>query len=148
MQTFMPYPDFEQSARALDRQRLGSQRLEAYRLLLAVTGASDAWSHHPACTMWRGYEAALEAYYAAICREWIHRGYQNTMPVIVPRPPEMITLPQWATDPAVHEMYRAVLVGKLPEHYATLWPDVAAVGECQWTLMGVEKKGKSKRKAS
>ncbi|HET9348893.1 MAG TPA: pyrimidine dimer DNA glycosylase/endonuclease V, partial [Arthrobacter sp.] len=29
MQTFLPFPDFQQSAAALDRARLGKQRVEA-----------------------------------------------------------------------------------------------------------------------
>jgi len=39
MQTFLPYPDFEASLRALDYRRLGKQRLEALQLIRAISGA-------------------------------------------------------------------------------------------------------------
>jgi hypothetical protein len=33
MQTFMPYSDFEKTARCLDNKRLGKQRVEAWQIL-------------------------------------------------------------------------------------------------------------------
>jgi len=33
MQTFLPYPDFERSARVLDVKRLGEQRVECIQVL-------------------------------------------------------------------------------------------------------------------
>ena len=33
MQTFLPYPDFEQSAKSLDNKRLGKQRVECLQIL-------------------------------------------------------------------------------------------------------------------
>ena len=38
MQTFMPYPDYSESARCLDRQRLGKQRVEAFQILRSPEG--------------------------------------------------------------------------------------------------------------
>lgn len=38
MQTFLPYPDFVESASVLDRQRLGKQRVE----VIAPQGAAGA----------------------------------------------------------------------------------------------------------
>lgn len=38
MQTFLPYKDFKKSAQALDRQRLGKQRVETMQLMTALTG--------------------------------------------------------------------------------------------------------------
>lgn len=38
MQTFLPYPDFAESAYALDSQRLGNQRVENYQILQALYG--------------------------------------------------------------------------------------------------------------
>lgn len=56
MQTFLPYPDFELSARFLDRQRLGKQRVEAWQILnvleeLKIPGRTPAWRNHPAVRM-------------------------------------------------------------------------------------------------
>ncbi len=38
MQTFLPYPDFKESFRALDSKRLGKQRVEAFQILNAIMG--------------------------------------------------------------------------------------------------------------
>ncbi len=62
MQTFLPYPDFEASARVLDDRRLGKQRVEALQVLRALTRAQYGWKHHPAVRMWAGHEEALAAY--------------------------------------------------------------------------------------
>lgn len=117
MQTFIPYPDMDASARVLDRQRLGKQRVEAWQILRALTDPSYGWQHHPAVQMWRGYERALVAYYAAICREWTRRGYQHNMPVLVPEPLSADDLPSWWGQENVHRSHRAMLFHKAPAHY-------------------------------
>lgn len=106
MQTFLPHPDFAESAAVLDRQRLGKQRVETLQILQVLTGyrlvsshrpegASrtmplppaewhlvprkvGGWSHHPAVLMWEGHLSALGAYQDAICAEWTGRGYRDT----------------------------------------------------------------------
>lgn len=80
MQTFLPYPDFAQSARVLDNKRLGKQRVEVLQILnvLIGTNSSTGWRNHPAVRMWRGYEGCLSTYGLAICDEWIRRGYKDT----------------------------------------------------------------------
>lgn len=79
MQTFLPYPNFSQSARCLDNKRLGKQRVEAKQIYLALTDPTYGWQHHPAVKMWRGHEAALAHYGKLICVEWIRRGFQDTL---------------------------------------------------------------------
>jgi hypothetical protein len=37
------------------------------------------WENHPAVRMWRGYEIALAYYGATMCREWIKRGFKDTI---------------------------------------------------------------------
>ena len=59
MQTFLPFSDFEKSAKALDYRRLGKQRIEAYQIWKVLTGQTTAWKNHPAVKMWQGYEQAL-----------------------------------------------------------------------------------------
>lgn len=84
MQTFLPFPDFEQSARCLDSKRLGKQRVETLQLLQALhrkqcnLSEKVAWSNHPAAKMWQGHEQALIAYGVSVCDEWISRGYKDT----------------------------------------------------------------------
>lgn len=81
MQTFLPYPDFKESAKVLDYRRLGKQRVEAYQILLILTGKSGkkGWRNHPAVKMWRGYENSLFHYTLTIINEWKRRGYNDTM---------------------------------------------------------------------
>ena len=62
MQTFLPYADFERSARALDAKRLGKQRVETIQVVRALTRPGYGWANHPAVLMWKGYEEALGRY--------------------------------------------------------------------------------------
>ena len=77
MQTFLPYPNFRESAKVLDRQRLGKQRVETLQILRCLAGETEGWKNHPAVKMWRGYEIALTMYRLAICNEWVSRGYND-----------------------------------------------------------------------
>jgi len=43
MQTFLPFPDFQQSAAVLDRARLGKQRVEALQTLRALVIPEYGW---------------------------------------------------------------------------------------------------------
>lgn len=47
MQTFLPYPSFVESAKCLDRQRLGKQRVEVLQLLKALLVPGSGWGNHP-----------------------------------------------------------------------------------------------------
>ena len=38
MQTFLPYPSFEESAKVLDWRRLGKQRVEGMQIINAISG--------------------------------------------------------------------------------------------------------------
>ena len=78
MQTFLPYADFDRSARTLDAKRLGKQRVEAIQVVRAVTWSGYGWAHHPAALMWRGYEEALGRYGLEICRRWCNLGHDDT----------------------------------------------------------------------
>ena len=78
MQTFLPYPDFEKSLRALDYRRLGKQRVEAYQILRAIKHGGG-WRNHPAVKMWRGHVNALKRYHNMCIDEWVRRGFRNTM---------------------------------------------------------------------
>jgi hypothetical protein len=85
MQTFLPYSNFSNSAAVLDYKRLGKQRSECKQLLNVLMGIGKvnkngniAWSKHPACLMWKGYEKALCYYGIAVCLEWRARGYKDS----------------------------------------------------------------------
>ena len=48
VQTFLPYADFERSARSLDQRRLGKQRVECLQGAAGLTVPGYGWRHHPA----------------------------------------------------------------------------------------------------
>lgn len=119
MQTFLPYADFTASAQSLDRMRLGKQRVEAMQILGSLT-RGGGWVNHPATKMWRGYEAALQQYGVTVCREWLNRGYKDTVTdkLLSMYTVSVVTMPPWIGDENFHRSHRANLVRKLPEHYA------------------------------
>ncbi len=109
MQTFLPYPDFWQSVRALDNKRLGNQRKEAAQILNAIE-RGGAWSHHPATLMWRNYTAALKLYQNACMREWERRGCFNTM--VYHHVTDDVQFPCWLGYEPLHQSHRAMLMYK------------------------------------
>ena len=109
MQTFIPYTDFDECARALDYRRLGKQRVECKQILNAIERGSGGWSNHPATRMWRGYEPALRQYMRAVILEWIARGYKNNMEI---PDPEDYELPPWWGREEIHASHRSALLEK------------------------------------
>lgn len=106
MQTFLPYENFEQSAKVLDRQRLGKQRVEAYQIIKILLQGPyinyhvedgkkilmwntsvvhdypimrTPWYNHPAVQMWKGCLEYLYRYFKSICTEWKNRGYVDNL---------------------------------------------------------------------
>ena len=126
MNTFLPYPDFSQSAQCLDRQRLGKQRVEVYQLLKALFGHPSRWINHPACRMWKGYEYRLGIYGLTICEEWVRRGYKDScadkinvlMDEVDCSKLTWPKLPPWFGDDAFHAAHRSNLLRKDPIHYS------------------------------
>ena len=129
MQTFLPYSGFQASARTLDRQRLGKQRVEVYQLLRALNGESKGWVNHPAARMWRGHERTLVVYGTTICGEWKARGYVDNMQARIGEyfykfSDSADHPPSWLGDPNFHLSHQSNLVRKSPEHYRTNFPGV------------------------
>ena len=127
MQTFVPYgADFERNAQVLDRQRLGKQRVEAFQIVKALTEESYGWKNHPAVKMWRDHIGALGLYGIAICREWINRGYKDTMlPRFEPVCNEYTTdTPSWLDDNELMISHRSNLLRKDPGFYGQYWPEL------------------------
>jgi hypothetical protein len=114
MQTFLPYPSFEQSAKCLDYRRLGKQRVEARQLIAAIEGKTKGWRNHPAAIMWRDYKNALIEYSNIMITEWINRGYNNTMKIIEV---ENIIYPYWFGDNEFHASHRSNLLRKDKKWY-------------------------------
>lgn len=83
---FIIVPDIKQTAKMLDMKRLGKQRVEAKQIIDLLefydknkTFNGKSWSNHPATLSWIGFTNHLKVYFNIITREWIERGYNNTM---------------------------------------------------------------------
>ena len=127
MQTFLPYPGFQESARVLDYKRLGKQRVEGMMILNIISGKApdSTWKNHPAVKMWAGYENALKAYTNATIREWIDRGYKNTM---LTYSVDRIEYPWWFGDENFHRSHRSRLIQKNRESGEGQTASLTAIG--------------------
>lgn len=131
MQTFLPFEDFEDSARCLDMRRLGKQRVEAWQIWLTLTVGSR-WKSHPAVKMWDAHRWWLLLYGISVCEEWRSRGYRDTLLVkfldeiekLEPGP-----YPDWLGLEKLHSSHRANLIRKDAKYYKGLgWTEVPQVG--------------------
>jgi hypothetical protein len=135
MQTFLPYESFSKSAASLDYRRLGKQRVEAMQIINVLLDIQQAkgWRNHPAVRMWAGYEDALKIYHDVIIKEWLSRGYRNSMKLMFEFPhafaPDIenaiqhVNKPWWLGNEEMHRSHRSRLIEKLPEHYLSQWPN-------------------------
>jgi hypothetical protein len=139
VQTFLPYPDFERSARTLDPKRLGKQRVETLQVVRALTRPGYGWANHPAVLMWKGFEEALGRYGFTCCRAWTELGFADTCALTIatdlrtagidtvrsqPQLAAAGALPPWLGDEAVHRSHQSALVRKDQEHYRPLFPEI------------------------
>lgn len=140
MQTFLTHwhedalTAFRVTAKELDWQRLGKQRVEALQIINSLTNKSTGWRNHPAVKMWREHLTVLWLYHDTMIQEWIDRGYRNNMPFMrgsnhywFPKTPEWIT-------PELVRSHQSNLIRKKPEHYARLFPDVPDDLEYIWPV--------------
>lgn len=140
MQTFLPYPSFAESAKVLDRQRLGKQRVEVLQILRTLTGISDSWKNHPAVLMWQYYKVALALYGLEICDEWTARGYKDTClvkikEIISPYNYGAAYYPFWLGDENFHASHRAALLYKDYNYYSQFgWEEKPAVPDSKGSL--------------
>jgi len=115
MQTFLPFPCFKSSAKALDYKRLGKQRVEARQILNLLEARTNkkGFRNHPAVKMWKGYEMALRHYLNCCIDEWVLRGYKNTMEKeIIECNIKNITYPPWFGSKSFHASHRSNLLRK------------------------------------
>jgi hypothetical protein len=148
VQTFLPHPDFEQSARALDVKRLGKQRVECLQVVRGLTVPTYGWRHHPAVKMWRGHLEALGRYTLTCCEVWTEGGRADTCAATVvldlsaagvthirseAELREAGAMPYWLGDPDFHRSHRSALLrkdrpfyrhqfGDVPDDLPYVWP--------------------------
>jgi hypothetical protein len=144
VQTFLPYADFRRSAAILDSKRLGKQRVETLQIVQVLLelrwdnsrGEIEAyqpkgWRTHPAVLMWRGHEAALLDYQAAVCEEWSGRGFKDTCLAKSVGLFQYSRLgsatevpPPWIGQPELHRSHQSNLIRKDPEFYGPVFSGV------------------------
>lgn len=138
MQTFLPYPDFSDTAAVLDVRRLGKQRVEALQVLRALTVPGYGWRHHPAVTMWSGYTEALARYGLDICAAWRATGRADTVADTLRHESRTGSrsevrsqvalaaageLPPWLGWEPLHRSHQSALLRKDPDHYRPWFGD-------------------------
>lgn len=152
VQTFLPYPDFVESARALDQKRLGKQRVEDLQIMRALTVPGHGWRNHPAAKMWAGHRGSLMDYHLAVCAQWTALGFADTtvastlatfeQPSLADPDADTVEVwrrgghrpPSWLGDDAVHRSHRSRLRQKDPDHYRPLFPDTPDDLDYVWPL--------------
>lgn len=137
MQTFLPYPDFERSARVLDSKRLGKQRVECIQVVRGLVRPGYGWRRHPAVLMWKGHEEALGRYALTCCAVWTELGFADTCAATItadlatagvtrirtqPELEDAGALPSWLGEQRFHLSHRSSLLRKDPGHYAEKFP--------------------------
>jgi hypothetical protein len=141
MQTFLPFPDFQQSAAALDRVRLGKQRVEALQMLRALVIPEYGWQSHPAVRMWMGHVPALTMYGLAMVDEWTARGGEDTTREKImefapqaahPDYAAKIPMPYWLGNPEFHLSHRSRLLAKDQRFYGSVFPGTDPDLEYVW----------------
>jgi hypothetical protein len=125
MQSFVPYPDFQESAGVLDSRRLQKQLLEGRQIynIISDQATTKGWRRHPAVLMWKGYDTAFFHYLTAIKDECVNRGintlknWQAILDIHQWNKEENIVYPPWWGDERVHQSHRNNLYRKNPDHY-------------------------------
>jgi hypothetical protein len=128
MQTFLPYPDFERSAKCLDNKRLGKQRVEVLQIYRALTIPGYGWRNHPIVKMWKCCEGGLLIYGIAICKEWKARGFKDSLlPIFMDELKKhsiniynrgnVGRIPGWIGNRKFHRSHKSNLLRKDPIHY-------------------------------
>ncbi|CAG9334857.1 unnamed protein product [Blepharisma stoltei] len=120
--TFLPYPNIKKSVKALDDQRLGKQRVEAFNILNAINGTKKGWRKHPATLMWKGFELCLKLYYNECISEWVGRGKNNNMTYYEINENEVI-YPWWWGWEIFHQSHKCSLIRKAPWFYEEKFRD-------------------------
>lgn len=115
--TFLLCEDFTESAKVLDKRRLGKQRVEARQIIDAIEGVTAGWVNHPATRSWKDHLPALKYYFNTIVTEWCNRGGQNNYALYTDLPSSIIK-PEWCSNPKVHYSHYAQLCQKDKEEYS------------------------------
>jgi hypothetical protein len=75
--TFLPFDDYDQSARVLDDARLGKQRAEVKAIWKMIS--DETFQNQPLVKMWKDHVWWLMEYGKACCKEWTRRGFEDNL---------------------------------------------------------------------
>lgn len=141
MQTFLPYEDFYECAKSLDKKRCWKQVVEAKQILNVLLSDSEkiGWKNHPAVKMWAGYTDDLICYYNIFLNycikvhkinvvklKYIQTNYQTILEInnkIIGNNLIEIEKPWWLGNEKFHRSHRSRLIEKKPEFYEPLFPN-------------------------
>lgn len=127
MQTFLPYPDFRQSAEVLDKKRCWKQVVEASQILDVLEGRKIGWINHPVVKMWEGYIHELKIYFNAFLKVCKHKHKINTkykyFQVVSQYMVQNYEMPWWLGNPEFHRAMRSRLIEKNRDFYFPLFPE-------------------------
>lgn len=136
MQTFLPYPNFEQCAKVLDNKRLNKQILEGTQILKLILGIdSNSWSNHPCTKMWSYFPGLLYSYIKTMNNEYSlrnkegkdHGAFIKLNQIIEPLQIES-TLPWWLGNNEFHKYHRRNLTRKDINYYLQFWDEEEHTG--------------------
>lgn len=148
MFTYLPYTDFERSARCLTDPILKQQQIDCLDVIEYVfipveykdvgsplercrIKVEGRWKNHPVSKMWAHYRWALLCYSFAINRECILRGFDNIesklkmygnqvhQKTMTRKFPNQV--PKFIYDMKLKLSHRAALIREDPEHYKTIF---------------------------
>lgn len=124
MQTFLPYEEYILSADSIDKKRCWKQVVEAKQILciLRYEGVPESWKetkswvkqgwkHHPAVTMWKGYEVSLARYFNTFLEHCLNVHKIKTKMLPINLISKEVT-PWWLGNDIFHRAMRARLIVK------------------------------------
>lgn len=134
MLTFLPYPDFKQTAKVLDEKRLQQQVVEAKILLDWVLEGKPERLNLPQVAMWKTSPRLLAEYGVEVSVEWGRRfnkthvylqGFMEKMIDLGTGPP-----PDWLGAEKLHASHRRALYLKDPVKYGLFMSDRIGLNCC------------------
>jgi hypothetical protein len=151
MQTFLPYADFMESAKVLDKKRCWKQVVEAKQIIevlelkqkvqivsdgYASVGKTIPWQNHPAVKMWEGHVTALKIYFDCFLWVCIHIHGIKTKYDFYNLEGTFDT-PWWLGNEDFHRAMRSRLIEKDREFYLPLFPNDEGFngGKYFWPVM-------------
>lgn len=137
MQTFAPFPSYEETALCLDSLRLNKQIVEASQIFKAIHDPRYGWQNHPIVNMWRGYGAELFIYTSTLHNEWRRRRQtpdashasfleMSADALLYEVAFSARTKPDWWGFSTFHTSHRSQLKRKDPGHYYA-FPEIAGL---------------------